>query len=157
MNPILFLNYPNQFYIFYLYCTFASGTLFYSLFFPRPSTFRLADLRFKRLGGWIRSCWRGVFTHLAKNRGFRELLEILLLQQHTKNILKLIASSELKFKTGNEGLYDANNCMALNSSSLQRQESEHCNRSQSHKQCPQKNLQKSFWWPLSNTTFYLDS
>jgi hypothetical protein len=46
---------------------------------------------------------------------------------------------------GNEGLYDANNCTALNSSSLQCEESEHCNnRAESLKQCPQKNLQKSF-------------
>ena len=43
MNPILFLNYPNHFYIFFLSCTFASGTISYSLFFPRPSTFRLAS------------------------------------------------------------------------------------------------------------------
>jgi len=42
-NPKLFLNYSNYFYIFFLFCTFASGTLSYYLFFPRPSTFRSAD------------------------------------------------------------------------------------------------------------------
>ena len=84
-NHILFLNYHNHFYIFFLSCTFASGTISYSLFFPRPSTFRLADKHVgwekirvtrkrvtlrgtgrlfpssKRLGGWIRSYWRWVF------------------------------------------------------------------------------------------------
>ena len=42
-NLIPFLNYSNHFYIFFLACTFASGTYSYSLFFPRPSTFRLPD------------------------------------------------------------------------------------------------------------------
>ena len=42
-NPILFLNYFNHFYIFFLSCTFALGILSYSLFFLRPSTFRLTD------------------------------------------------------------------------------------------------------------------
>ena len=35
-NAILFLNYCNHFYIFFLSRTFASGTLSYSLFFPTP-------------------------------------------------------------------------------------------------------------------------
>jgi hypothetical protein len=77
-NRILFLNYPNHFYIFFLSCTFAAGTLSYSLFFLCPSTFRLVDKHTrekicatpkhvtlretgwlfsssKRLGRWIRS------------------------------------------------------------------------------------------------------
>jgi hypothetical protein len=46
---MLFLNYHNHFYIFFLYCTFTSETLSYSLFFPRPSTLRLAD-KYARTG-----------------------------------------------------------------------------------------------------------
>ena len=42
MNPILFLNYPSHFYKLFLSCTFTSATLYYSLLFFRPSTFRSA-------------------------------------------------------------------------------------------------------------------
>jgi hypothetical protein len=89
-NHILFLNYPNHYYIFFLSYIFASGIISYSLFFVRPSTFRLTDKHArrekicatwkcvtlhgiwwffsssKRLGEWIRSFWRGVFSHLVE-------------------------------------------------------------------------------------------
>jgi len=41
-NPIIYLNYPNHLYI----CSLVHlhrEPFFYSLFFPRPFTFRLAD------------------------------------------------------------------------------------------------------------------
>jgi hypothetical protein len=43
INLILFLHYPNHLYIFFISCTFTSGTIPYALFFPCPSTFRLGE------------------------------------------------------------------------------------------------------------------
>ena len=88
-NPILFLNYSNNFYIFFLSCTFVSGTLPYYLFFLHHFTFRLGTtpkhvtlrrMRWffgspKRLGEWIRSCWREIFSHLTKNQRLGRDLE----------------------------------------------------------------------------------
>jgi hypothetical protein len=49
-KPILFLNYPNQFYIFFSSCTFASGILFCSLFCFPP--FHLSVLGHGSHGLW---------------------------------------------------------------------------------------------------------
>jgi hypothetical protein len=95
-NPILYLNYPNHFYIFFVFSTFASGTLFLLFILSLPFTFRLAEgygrldhrggryvrpgvhaslcrrgffPSAKRLGGEFGSCWRWIFFILPKNHG----------------------------------------------------------------------------------------
>ena len=126
------LNYPNHFCIFFLSCTFTSGTLSYSLFFHAlplldcltnthgrekiRATRKRVTLRgtgwlfssSKRLGGWIRSCWREIFSHLAKNQGlerdFRnswDALVLRLIQRLEKWDLSAIAQSwDLNWTSG---------------------------------------------------------
>jgi hypothetical protein len=76
------LNYHNHFYVFFLCYTFASEILIYYLFFcthfhlyirhdldERNSTPNRVNFPSpKILGGWIKSCWRGLFSHFAKNQ-----------------------------------------------------------------------------------------
>jgi hypothetical protein len=103
-NPILFLNYPNNFYICFLSYTFASGTISYSLFFLTSFHLRLddgyvlgrhADIsersvdfpKRRRIG----SCWRAISFNLTKKIKIRSCfwkpLEMLLQTYHTECLI----------------------------------------------------------------------